>query len=379
MTSIANGAFYNTSSHYYTSISFPETVTYIESETLDRTTWFRNQPDGLVYAGKVAYKYKGTMPSDTHIDILEGTLGISGYAFCDSYGYGCSGLTSVNIPNSVKVIGTRTFLNCSDLTNITFPNGATRIMALAFHGTAWYKNQPDGLVYAGKVAYMYKGTAPEGTQVTIKQGTLAIAEYAFQDCGISSVTIPGSVVSIGEYAFLRCSLTSVSIPNSVTSIGGYYTRDEYVTLANGKTQKFRYTYRGCFDQCENLQSVTLGTGLTCIPRGAFWVSGLESVHFNTPTNIKEIAFAAFYGCWKLKNIIIPEGVETIGRSAFVDNTALTSIKIPSSLTYFDVTSLSRATDLKKIIVPSINQWCTMDYGNNRMVGSLNSAVVFRDL
>ena len=36
------------------------------------TPWYDNQPDGLVYAGKVAYRYKGTMPQNTNI--IESTL-----------------------------------------------------------------------------------------------------------------------------------------------------------------------------------------------------------------------------------------------------------------------------------------------------------------
>ena len=86
---------------------------------------------------------------------------------------------------------------------------------------SWYEEQPDGLVYAGKILYGYKGTIPEGTSIKIKEGTLGIAGGAFYDCyGLTSVDIPNSVTSIGERAFEDCySLTSVTIPTSVSSIG----------------------------------------------------------------------------------------------------------------------------------------------------------------
>ena len=162
--------------------------------------------------------------------------------------YGCSGLTSITIPNSVTSISIGAFCDCSGLTSITIPNSVTSIGNNAFEGTAWYNNQPDGVVYAGKVLYSYKGTMPANTSITIKDGTLGIADDAFDDCtGLTSITIPNSVTSIGDWAFYNCTgLTLVEIPNSVTSIG-----------------------EGAFVYCLGLKSVTIGTGVENIGEGAF--------------------------------------------------------------------------------------------------------------
>ena len=106
-------------------------------------------------------------------------------------------------------------MDCSGLTTITIPNSLTNIGRAAFDGTAWYENQPDGLIYIGKVVYKYKGTMSEGVQIVIaiKGGTLGIVAGAFSGCtNIASVTIPNSVTSIGESAFSGCSgLTAVHI------------------------------------------------------------------------------------------------------------------------------------------------------------------------
>ena len=129
---------------------------------------------------------------------------------------GCSGLTSITIPNSVTSIGSSAFSSCSGLTSVTIPNSVTSIVSGAFDGTAWYNNQPDGLIYAGKIAYSYKGDMPANTHISIKEGTIGIAVNAFSSCsGLTSVTIPNSVTSIGDYAFNNCNgLTSVTIPTA---------------------------------------------------------------------------------------------------------------------------------------------------------------------
>ena len=47
---------------------------------------------------------------------------------------GCSGLTSITIPNSVTSIGERAFQYCSGLTSVTIPNSVTSIGSFAFSG-----------------------------------------------------------------------------------------------------------------------------------------------------------------------------------------------------------------------------------------------------
>ena len=110
---------------------------------------------------------------------------------------GCSSLTSVIIPNSVKSIGEAAFASCTSLISVTIPNGVTSIEKDAF-------SYCSGLISA-----------------TIPNGVTSIEEGAFSNCsGLISVTIPNSVTSIGFFSFYCCdSLTSVTIPSSVESIG----------------------------------------------------------------------------------------------------------------------------------------------------------------
>ena len=125
----------------------------------------------------------------TSVTIPNSVTEIGGSAF-----YKCTGLTRVIIGNSVTYISNYAFEYCSGLTSVTIGNSVTYIGVGAFDDTAWYNNQPDGLVYAGLLAYKYKGTMPSGTSIVLKEGTKGIAGEAFYDCsGLTSVTIGNSV------------------------------------------------------------------------------------------------------------------------------------------------------------------------------------------
>ena len=189
----------------------------------------------------------------TSIDIPNSVTSIS----IGTFRY-CSGLTGIGIPNSVTKIGDYAFEGCTRLTSVNIPNSVSYVGFCAFYNTAWYNKQPSGLVYAGMVAYNYKGTMPSGTSITLKEGTLGITCCAFRYCsGLTSIVIPNSVTRIGEEAFNGCDgLTSIVIPNSVTRIGD-----------------------DAFRRCTGLTSIVIGNSVTSIGEYAFYnCTGLTDVY-----------------------------------------------------------------------------------------------------
>ena len=331
-----------------TSVTIPTSVTSIGGSAFKGTPWYNNHPDGIVYIGKVAYKFKGKMPSWTAVAIKEGTVSISDGAF-----YGCDSLTSVTIPNSVTTIGEYAFYSCDSLTSVTIPDSVTSIGGSAFDCTSWYNNHPDGIVYIGMVAYKFKGKMPSRTAVAIKEGTACISDRAFDGCtGLASVTIPNSVTLIGRFAFYGCSsLTSVNIPNSVTKIGERVfegcTGLTSVTIGNSVTSIGERT----FMDCTGLTSVTIGNSVTKIGDRAFMgCAGLTSMI--VPNSVTKIGWCAFHSCTGLTSVTIGNSVTKIGVSAFEGCTGLSSVTIPNSVTEIAGYAFEGCTGLLSVTIPN---------------------------
>ena len=221
------------------------------------------------------------------VTIPETVVSIGSGAF--SY---CSYLSTINFLGDITSIGPRAFNSCSRLTNINTPDSVISVGKDAFDGTNWFRLQPNGMVYIGKVAYKYKGDYPES--LVIKDGIVSISDYAFSKCvTLTDVTIPNSVTNIGDYAFNECTaLKNVTLSNSVRHIGNHV-----------------------FAECSSLTNISIPTGVTSIGDYTFyWCSALTSI--SIPNGVTSIGECAFCECSSLLDITIPDSITSIGNSAF---------------------------------------------------------------
>lgn len=249
--------------------------------------------------------------------------------------HGCASLTSIVIPEGVTRIDNMAFYNCTSLTDITFPSTLETIGDSVFDGTAWYSNLPNGVVYVGNIAYRYNGTMPNNTSIILDEGTTIIYRQLFSgQYRMISITIPDTVVSIGDQGFRNCTgLTSISLPSSLESIGGgaFMSCDGLlaITIPNAVTILKAET----FSACSSLASVTLGTSLTTIGNQTFrGCSALTDLTLpNTLTSIGNQAFA-YSG---LESITIPASVTSIGTEVFSNCNSLASMSVVAGNTKYD--------------------------------------------
>ena len=265
------------------------------------------------------------------ITIPDGVTEIDGYAFS-----GCTNLTSIIIPESVTEIGDRAFENCTNLLGLQIPSNIEKIGDDAFDDTAWYNNQPDGLLYIGKLLYDYKGDKTKATDVEIKEGTKAISNDVFSDCvNLKNVVIPDSVNSIGSSVFENCtSLESITIPESVSSFGnelfGGCTSLKSAKLPSNATGLFGWT----FVHCENLESVNIPNGVTSLGYTFGGCKKLKSI--TIPESVTEIDRWTFFGCISLESVVIPKNVSFIsdGNDVFDGCSSLKSLSVDSDNEYY---------------------------------------------
>ena len=260
------------------------------------------------------------------------------------------------------------FKDFISLNQFTLPKTIVKIGRDAFTNTAYYNN---GANWVFNVCYLdnYLIGAAESISGSyrISDGTLVIANYAFKECtSLKSVIIPGSMTSIGGSAFSGCSgLTSITIPNSVTSIGG-----------------------SAFSGCSGLTSITIPDSVTSIGLWAFENCGdLKEVHITDLAAWCAIEFDGYlanplnYAQYLylnnelVRNLVIPDGVTSIGNYAFYNYNGLTSITIPDSVTSIGGWAFYGCTGLTSIVIPdsvtSIGDHAFYNCGGltNVMIGS----------
>lgn len=242
---------------------------------------------------------------------------------------GCS-LTSVSIPNSVVVIEESAFCG-NRLSSIEVANSVERIGENAFdcnNGSPWYSNQPEGIIYLGKVAYYYKGTAPINTAIVLPSDTKGIAGGCFADqSNIVSVTLPEGLLAIESNAFQRCGgISMITIPSSVRFLGNYaFSQCGSLTTVNYNAINSETNGYPAFSGCDNLTSLRIGNGVQIIPSYLF--GGCEHVEGELvlPSSLITIGTWAFVNCSSITSVTIPENMDTIQSYAFKGCTSLHSI------------------------------------------------------
>ena len=295
-------------------------------------------------------------------DIYYTVTGIGEDAF-----WNCTDLTSIAMPDLLERIGDFAFGGCINLTNITFPfNRLQSIGKGAFSNCIRLTSLtiPNSVTSIGEGAFWNCSSL---TSLTIPNSFTSIEKSAFYECsGLTSVTIPNSVKSIGGSAFSGCSgLTSVTIPNSVKSIGedafdgcNSLTRVDINDLAawcaisfGSSTANPLWYAHNLYVNEELVTDLVIPNGVTSIGNYAFQdCTSLTSV--TIPNSVISIGEYAFIRCSGLTSAAIGNSVTSIGKNAFRNCSSLTSVTIPNSVTSIGDSAFRNCSSLTSIEIPN---------------------------
>ncbi len=325
VTAIAYEAFYGTN---LTSITIPDSVTTIGSSAFRDCDSLTSVtiPDSVTSIGSSAFR-----DCDSLTSVIIGS-GVN--RFGSNVFYNCDSLTSVTIPDTVTDIGEYAFYDCDNLASITIPDSVTTIGVGAF----FHCDNLASVTIGNGITVICEGTfysCVNLTNLILGDGVIRIGNEAFWNCdSLTSVTIPDSVTSIGGHAFARCdSLTSITIPDSITHISDY-----------------------AFDGCTNL-NYTVYDGAKYLGNESNPYVALMDTATNAITQCqiysgtKLIADFAFFDCYLLATIVIPDSVCSIGEYAFKECNKLTSVKLGNGVTSMGDGAFFSCSSLTSIEIP----------------------------
>lgn len=321
--------------------------------------------------------------------------------------YGCAALSEVTFPASLKTIESSVFDGCRNLSEVKLPASLTAIQSSVFHRcsakTVFYDGSleqwnhitadNDVLGYSCPSLVMddytaqfipveddpdhpFPGPPPKTVTITKYTGTEStvilpstisswpvtkVGEDALKDnTTITSVTIPDSVTEIGANAFADCTnLTSVHYAGDWSNLTIQSGNPAVQDAANEQLFDFEFTpdntavivirYKGTAADV-TIPSRYKGKPVTMIDHAAFHNnSAVTSV--TIPDSVTAIPDDAFGFCSQLTNISIPNSVTFIGFSAFNSCTSLKSITLPSSLSTIQSYAFYNCGNLKTIRIP----------------------------
>ena len=332
---------------------------YDGTETIDGVAWSYTVANGEA-------TITGADPSDCDLVIPASVHGGIPVTVIGYEAFWCADITSVVIPNSVTNIDAEAFNDCSSLTNVVIGSGVVTIGGCVGQKTSIY-DDPDEYIYTGAApafgacsslmdftlaegnpvfeeiggALYYRNTPsgaktlalyPSGRSTLYFADGLTVTKIGDGACAwcqnFDALTIPDSVREIGAASFDFTWMTSVDIPNSVTNICD-----------------------GAFRNSGELLAVEIPGSVKKIGNGAFF-HGISLTTLVLDEGIETIGSRAFESCGYLNGeIVIPDGVTSIGRSAFSGAYEVDALSLPDTLTFIGADAFGYCESIQRLVVP----------------------------
>ena len=342
--------------------------------------------------------------------------------------YGCSALTEMPMGAGVVSIGSSAFYNCIGFTEVIIPDHVTYIESGILYGCSSLEKVVlgDGLTEVSEIMFASCTSLKEivwGANIGVIGGS------AFRDCtSLEVVNLPDSVVSVGYMAFLRCtSLKTVTVSDDIMyfssevfegctsfSFNYYISGDNGLYVGNSTNPYIVFikpnskTVTSCtvnantkiiansaFKDCTKLKTLTLGKKIEYIGVAAFsGCNAISEVHISDIAAWCDVKYGNVYGSPFYKqedyqagpslyigntlvtDLVIPEGVITIGRYAFYNCDSLKSVTIPSTVSYIDTDAFYDCDYIRNVYISDLAKWCNVEFSGPNANPLSNNNVSF---
>ena len=322
-------------------INIPKSVKYIGGRAFEGTPWMAKKK-GFVIVNNILLQYNGKKKS---ITVPNGVEKISGYAFYDNFSEDKSwhGPTSVVLPESVYELDESTFANCNRMKSIKILGKVEEIPYDCFYNCATLKDiqLPDTITTISDGAFY--NAATNLTEFEFPKNLKVIGEMAFDQNNFEKIELPQSLSKIGDSAFYGSYfLEEIEIPKSVKLIGP-----------------------SAFESCKNLQNVVFESEKTVLDSKAFddtpWFDNMkgEFIIINSclmayngkankvviPKEVKYVNQCFFKS--NVKEIILPKGLKGIGYCGLAGS-SVKNINIPNSVESIGDQAFALMDNIEKI-------------------------------
>lgn len=275
--------------------------------------------------------------------------------------YGASNLTSINLPEALQEIGYRAFFNCKKLTELVIPNSVRTINDNAFEGCSSLSS------------------------ITLPTSISTLPNMIFKDCiGLTSISIPENIVSIGVSAFEGCiNLKNIKITENINQISGSCFKNCKSLTSFYIPSSITKIGEGVFSGCTQLEKfeVANNNNIYCAEGGVLYSKDKKKLlaypnakekDYVIPNGVTEIAPFAFDGCTSLCNIDMPSTLTTIGRGAFESCTMLENLHLPNSITNIDFYAFAGCNKLTSVNIPSsVTTFSSISFDNCQRLTDIN--------
>lgn len=306
---IEDGAFKGCTS--LTEVTIPKGLTHIGPEVFSGcskiTTVHWNavncELSGHTYIGSLCHPFYDSRKSITTFTFGEGVESVPAYMCTDMVA-----LTNLQLPSTIKHIGSEAFSGCKGLDEIILPASVDTIDYRAFYNCT-------GLL-----------------ALEIPDHVTMIGKEAFYGCsGITSLTIGKSVASIGASAFEGCS--------------GLFS----VTWNSRNCQNFSSTNSPFIKLNKGIVLFSFGDEVENIPDYLCYNMG-NLLSVSLPLSLKRIGNRAFYQCVGMEEAELPEGLVQIGEYAFYGCTSLTAVTLPATLRNIERSAYSKCSNITVLTI-----------------------------